>query len=773
MLPYLQQITVLLAILLSGVEAAAQLRSATIGSHPRNLDFEKGKRGDVPFGWTLQEFNSELRYSAASVAEHPAEGRRCAVLSSTSSVPVGVYGNLVQTIDARPFRGKLLRFSATVRTANLKPESLVGLSLRVDRKDKRLGFVDNMFERPIQTVDWKRYEIVGEVADDAESISFGLLLFREGTAWIDSAQLESYAMPQPEPPGLLSEQTLAHVTAFARLLGYVRYFHPSDEAQRVDWNSFALWGMRQVQFAHDAAQLAVILRGLFATIAPTVQVFLTSQDSGQISSSMLPRAVNHLSTVHWIHHGFGSDPASNNMYSSERVKEKLVGKTYDSNTFAADLEGGISVRIPLRLLVDDRGTLPHAARAQKKTIPSFYSIRDRAARLAIVALFWNVPQHFYPYFDVVNVDWGKALQDALTSAATDQDEVQFFKTLRRLAASLSDGHAQVMTIDQPRYRLPLTWDLLGGDLVIVRVDNDALTIKPGDIILGVDGKLVKDAISGIVPLIPASTPQNLKSVALTEIAAGPKDSLVTLDVLPRSGKPYSVTLARRQRLHPFWLETRPDKISEIRSGILYVDLQRCSPEEFEAALPILAAARGIIFDVRGYPFSVDAILSHLIEAPITGPQFLVPVITQPDRQGLGFVSSPRAIVPREPHFRAKSVFLMNGRAMSRSETLLTFVEDNHLGPTVGSPTAGTNGNIVWIGLPGRYRVGMTAMKTLRKDGSRFHGLGLKPTVPVERTKEGIAENHDEILNRGLEVVEGMIQGSFPFGSTRDASRQLN
>ena len=38
-----------------------------------------------------------------------------------------------------------------------------------------------------------------------------------------------------------------------------------------------------------------------------------------------------------------------------------------------------------------------------------------------MALAWNVFQHFYPYFDVVQADWPAELRRALSSAATDED----------------------------------------------------------------------------------------------------------------------------------------------------------------------------------------------------------------------------------------------------------------------------------------------------------------------------------------------------------------
>jgi hypothetical protein len=44
-------------------------------------------------------------------------------------------------------------------------------------------------------------------------------------------------------------------------------------------------------------------------------------------------------------------------------------------------------------------------------------------------------------------------------------------------------------------------------------------------------------------------------------------------------------------------ETRPPKISELKPGIFYVALDRIKDEDFQAALPQLEKAKGIIFDL--------------------------------------------------------------------------------------------------------------------------------------------------------------------------------
>ena len=50
----------------------------------------------------------------------------------------------------------------------------------------------------------------------------------------------------------------------------------------------------------------------------------------------------------------------------------------------------------------------------------------------------------------------------------------------------------------------------------------------------------------------------------------------------------------------------PDKIAELRPGIFYVDLGRISAADFKAAHGRIAAARGVVFDLREYPNAVKA-----------------------------------------------------------------------------------------------------------------------------------------------------------------------
>ena len=108
----------------------------------------------------------------------------------------------------------------------------------------------------------------------------------------------------------------------------------------------------------------------------------------------------------------------------------------------------------------------------------------------------------------------------------------------------------------------------------------------------------------------------------------------------------------------------------------------------------------------------------------------------------------------KPYLNAKKAFITDGRAISYAESCMGIVEHYKLGAIVGGPTAGTNGNVNPFALPGGYRVVWTGMKVLKHDGSRHHGVGILPTVPVSRTIAGVAAGRDELLEKAIEVVGG-------------------
>lgn len=94
----------------------------------------------------------------------------------------------------------------------------------------------------------------------------------------------AFAATGDVPPRPLTAQGLTNLTALTRLIGYVRFFHPSDQVAglaNADWDALAMAGVERVEAARDPRELAAALSGLFTGIAPTVRVlpFSTSANS--------------------------------------------------------------------------------------------------------------------------------------------------------------------------------------------------------------------------------------------------------------------------------------------------------------------------------------------------------------------------------------------------------------------------------------------------------------------------------------------------------------
>jgi C-terminal processing protease CtpA/Prc len=453
--------------------------------------------------------------------------------------------------------------------------------------------------------------------------------------------------------------------------------------------------------------------------------------------------------IGWVHRGAGLD-AANPIYKSERQVRAA------EPPFPARLGGGVSASIPITLPRDAGGTLPHAPQPQPDFgKPALFSPHgdDRSTRLADVALAWTVFQHFYPYFDVVKTDWDATLAQALTRAATDADAEAFQQTLQMLVAALKDGHGDV-GYDRISYPLPLTWAMVEGKLAVTQIaPGDPSGLRPGDLILTINGRKVDDLMAEARKLTSASTPQwrDIKALRLL-LPHDPRPLALTA----QRGNAETFTTSITPKLGPgaLFRDTRTRNYSEVGSGIRYVDLSRMTEADLKAAMDDLVQARAIVLDMRGYP-SAGALylLPHLRDAVLQSDAFDIPIVTRPDRQGVVYDSKGSwRIAPVAPTLRGKLVFLTGGGAVSAAESIMGLVEREKLGTIVGEPTAGTNGNINPFTLPGDYRLTWTGMRVVKPDGTAFQGVGVSPDVVVKPTLAGIRAGRDEVLERGIETA---------------------
>lgn len=744
-------LTALLLITVSCCQARAQANAL------QNPGFETGEEGSAPPGWFVPPFSTSAGYTVQVSKTNPKDGALCAVVSLQERHGQG-FGNLMQSVNATRFRGKRVVFRAAVRYDSGTEPGQAQLWMRVDRPNGQMGFFDNMAARPITTPSWAFYQIVGEVASDAESVNVGLILAGGGKAWIDAASLEEDA-PVVEPRAL-TVQGLANLVAFGKLYGYIRHFYPSDAVEQADWNGWAMAGVAAMEDARDSAELAARLETFFKPLAPTVQIFETGKAPAKIDPHQ-SGSDEGIYTVKWLNSGFGggvTDP-SQNIYRSTRVftpkaKDDLVPAT----PFAADLGAGVSCRVPLALYATSNAALPHTVRPKTpEGVRESPTGDDRTTRLADVIIAWNVYEHFYPYFDVTKSDWPSVLSESLSKAATDKNARVFLDTLRRMAASANDGHGYVgHRSDDAFAGPPLLAEWVEGKFVVTTVGKDAGRIAIGDEILSIDGKEVGALWKASEPLIPGATEQWRRFRGQTVLLNGSDGSTLELEIKHGAAPSTKVTLKRSVSYQ--LKEKRPKPIQEMKDGIWYVDLDgtRIDAQEYTKALKDLQSAQGIVFDMRGYPNDVATdVIRRITTKPVTSALWNIPLVSTPDHRDMKFTVSRWPLMePAVPRFRGKIAFITDGRAISYAETIMGIVEYYKLGAIVGEPTAGTNGNVNPFSLPGDYTVVFTGMKVLKHDGSQHHGIGILPTVPVHRTIAGVAAGKDELLEKAIAVVGG-------------------
>jgi C-terminal processing protease CtpA/Prc len=71
---------------------------------------------------------------------------------------------------------------------------------------------------------------------------------------------------------------------------------------------------------------------------------------------------------------------------------------------------------------------------------------------------------------------------------------------------------------------------------------------------------------------------------------------------------------------------------------------------------------------------------------------------------------------------------------------------------VGSTTAGADGNVSEIFLPGGLRTLISGIGIYYPDGTETQRIGIVPDVVVKPTIEGIKKNRDEVLEKAIELI---------------------
>lgn len=565
----------------------------------------------------------------------------------------------------------------------------------------------------------------------------------------------------PKSNESLSTHNIKHLKSFAKIYGYVKYFHPSDEAFTLDWDVFSIYAVDKVLKCETDEAFVKTLDSLFSPIAPSMKFSNTVDDTLIIKNSDF---TDNLREQFWFHEGVGFGMSfKNSAYRSQRI---IADSENDTITFRPKFGETVQVEIPdkqylsipLVVHVDETVTLPKSNRKALKHLTinlKDYKINEnsKAFRLGNIINTYNVFQHFFPYFDIFKLDWGNELEKALVRSFTDRTLKDHLVTLRKFTAPLKDGHISISAkgINEGYYTPAFYWEWVGDKLIITDVWDDDLKLEKGDEIIKINGISTKKYFDEINSVISAGTRSSLQKKSEELSLMGEKNSQFIIETnkdliqVTRDQEPYS----HSKTYLPY---------KKLDKGIHYINLILVDMETFNYLLPELEKSTGLIFDLRGHPFGKDKILEHLMTTGDTTKAWLyIPKIVYPDHQ------KPRDSIninwkgvlnPKKPYLGDKKIIVLaDGNAISYSESLISFIKGYNIGTIVGQPTAGTNGNFNTFMLPGEIQIKWTGMKVVQHDGSQLFGIGIVPDVYVEKSVKGIREGRDEFIEKAIELVQ--------------------
>jgi hypothetical protein len=452
-----------------------------------------------------------------------------------------------------------------------------------------------------------------------------------------------------------------------------------------------------------------------------------------------------------------------NPYSGKYcLKVNYTGKLFErmpqfGEITKAPIGNDLICAVPLTLLTNGTATYPQTDTASFSRLKSELSGSsigsgfDPQVNLASVIIAWNVLQHFFPYFDVIDTDWNKVLGETLKSTLANRRKKDFFITLSQMFAKIEDGHGIVFS--EQMYHLPIRTEFIENKIVITASGDTVF--KRGDIIRKIDGKPVMKALDEKEKMISGS-PQLRRHRALN-ILGSKLDPGETRLVIERDGKKQTVTVATSKRGNMFFNPINEWKhlsetVVEIEPGIYYVNMN-CTENEFKQIKEVLANAKAVIYDQRvGARLNFFQIIPYLIEEPVTSTWWNIPQTACPDRKEVAFHKSNWDIQPKQPLFKSRSIIINVPSVVSSGETAMGIIDHYNLATTVGEPTAGCNGNINIINMPCGYNAYFTGMKVLKHDDSQLYLKGFEPDYPVKKTIQAIREGRDEYLEKALEIA---------------------
>ena len=653
------------------------------------------------------------------------------------------------------FGGSRVQLSGFVRTEDVT--GFAAIWMRLDGGSGALAF-DSMQNLNLHgTADWKEYTISVPVHPDGRILYFGFLLSGAGKAWADDLHLLVDGKPIAEVPKVerlktildtdhefdggskisftdLTANQIENLATLGKLWGFLKYHHPAVVAGKRHWDYDLFRFLPDILKAADRDS---------ANAAMVKWVASLGEVSACTGCTTLPAADSiHLQPdVNWI---------------------------YSETVLGADLSRALQ-RIYRNRPADKQffiSQVPNVRNPNFDIEPAYAGVKlpDSGFQLLGLYRYWNIIRYWAPNRDIIGEDWDKVLSEYIPKIALAKTSYDYKRQFLALIARIHDTHANLwssLNVRPPAgtCQVPVIVRFVENRAVVAdHFSPDAAEkspLKRGDIIEAVDGAAVPDLIKEWRPYYADSNEAAmLRDMSQTLTVGSCGD--VKLRVR-RGTESLELATARVGGVPPREGVSTHDIPGEafrlLSKDVAYIKISTVKSADVAEHIGAAAGTKGLVIDLRNYPgdFPIFQLGGMLVEKETPFARF-----TRGDLRNPGaFVwdSEPTALRPLKPHYSGKVVVLVDEVSQSSAEYhAMAFRAAG--GIIIGSTTAGADGNVSNIPLPGGLGTMISGIGVFYPDKHPTQRVGIVPDQEVKPTIVGIRDGRDEVLEAALRNIFG-------------------
>ncbi|MGN7864527.1 S41 family peptidase [Chryseobacterium sp. 22458] len=702
-----------------------------------NLSFENVEN-NLPKSWSI------IGDSPATISvdnKERQDGQYSVLAQSTVKGMAGLMYTLPEN-----YAGKKITISGYIKTENLT-DGFAGIWMRIDPK---VGF-DNMQSKNIKgTTPWTKYETTLTLSpENSKKIVIGTLFTGKGKAWFDNIRIsidgkdiqDAVAFQKPQVNADLDHEfdkgskissidtgkkNMDNLKNLGLIWGYLKYYHPNVAGGKYNWD-YELFRILPKISGASAKQRDEILADWIKGLG-TFQTEKFTFDTKKVKIAP---------DLNWITNSGFSKELSDlllQLKDAKRPKANYYVDFYDN------------IGNP-----DFSNEKPY----ENEAYP------DAGFRLLSLYKYWNIIQYYFPYKNLIREDWKEVLPEFIPKFADAKNETDYTLAALEIIARIHDTHANVWGSNKAldKYfgarHVPVKLTFAENKAVVSSYINDQLGkesgLQTGDIITEINGKPVDHIVKEMLKISPASNyATQLRDIARKLLRSNSETMNIKIS---RNGKTESLAV---KTFEPKELNIKKEpkdffKMLDNQTGYFYMG--SADGKKLSESFDKLRNTKGIVIDLRSYPsdfvvFSMGKLLKK------DSSDFVKFTQTTNQMPGLFTFTPNLGVEGNGPeHYKGKIAILINETTQSSAEYHTMAFRTAPNSKVFGSTTAGADGNVSRILLPGNISTMISGIGIYYPDGTETQRTGIVPDVEIKPTVEGIKNGKDEVLDKALEWIK--------------------